>query len=105
MKKETRKMCYDEDLQVEACRFEGIMQPFPVHFHSYYVIGFVESGGRYLTCGNAGCSVGAGDVLVFNPQDKDLTLKEAYRTFFTSEIYRQLETEEKKMVAERGADF
>lgn len=69
MKKETRKMCYDEDLQVEACRFEGIMQPFPVHFHSYYVIGFVESGGRYLTCGNAGCSVGAGDVLVFNPQD------------------------------------
>ena len=29
-------------------------------------------------------------------QDKKLTLKEAYRTFFASEIYRQLETEETK---------
>lgn len=29
-------------------------------------------------------------------QDKKLTLKEAYRTFFASDIYRQLETEETK---------
>ena len=70
MKKETRAIFYDEDLQIEAYRFEGITQPFPVHFHDYYVIGFIESGGRHLTCGNAEHSVGAGDILLFNPRDK-----------------------------------
>ncbi|MDE6720106.1 MAG: AraC family transcriptional regulator, partial [Treponemataceae bacterium] len=70
MKKETRAIFYDEDLQIEAYRFEGITQPFPVHFHDYYVIGFIERGGRHLTCGNAEHSVGAGDILLFNPRDK-----------------------------------
>ena len=70
MKKEMRTVFYDEDLQIEAYRFEGITQPFPVHFHDYYVIGFIESGGRHLTCGNAEHSVGAGDILLFNPRDK-----------------------------------
>ena len=32
--------------RIEACRFEGIVQPFPSHFHEYYVIGFVEKGRR-----------------------------------------------------------
>ena len=70
MKKETRAIFYDEDLQIEAYRFEGITQPFPVHFHDYYVIGFIERGGRHLTCENAEHSVGAGDILLFNPRDK-----------------------------------
>ena len=70
MKKETRTVFYDEDLQIEAYRFEGITQPFPVHFHDYYVIGFIESGGRHLTCENAEHSVGEGDILLFNPHDK-----------------------------------
>lgn len=70
MKKETRAIFYDEDLHIEAYRFEGITQPFPVHFHDYYVIGFIESGGRHLTCGNAEHSVGEGDILLFNPHDK-----------------------------------
>ncbi|MDE5580866.1 MAG: AraC family transcriptional regulator [Treponemataceae bacterium] len=70
MKKETRAIFYDEDLQIEAYRFEGITQPFPIHFHDYYVIGFIERGGRHLTCGNAEHSVGAGDILLFNPHDK-----------------------------------
>lgn len=69
MKKETRTIYYDEDLQIEAYRFEGIIQPFPIHFHSYYVIGFIESGYRYLTCENIDFSVGTGDILLFNPQD------------------------------------
>ena len=40
MKKEVRTAVYDDELQIEAYRFEGIVQPFPNHFHEYYVIGF-----------------------------------------------------------------
>lgn len=70
MKKETRTIYYDEELKIEAYRFEGIMQPFPIHFHDFYVIGFIESGNRYLTCENAAYSVGTGDIILFNPRDK-----------------------------------
>ncbi len=69
MKRETRTVYYDEELQIEAYRFEGIMQPFPIHFHSYYVIGFIESGSRFLTCESVDYAVGIGDVLLFNPKD------------------------------------
>ena len=41
MKKETRTVVYDDELRIEAYRFEGIVQPFPNHFHEYYVIGFI----------------------------------------------------------------
>lgn len=33
MKKETRMVVYDEQTQIEVYRFEGIIQPFPNHFH------------------------------------------------------------------------
>ncbi len=49
MKKEVRTVVYDEGLGVEAYRFEGIVQPFPNHFHEYYVIGLVEDGARALS--------------------------------------------------------
>ena len=40
---------YDEELRIEAYRFEGIAQPLPNHFHEHYVIGFVEKdSGLYL---------------------------------------------------------
>ena len=52
MKKETRTVVYDDELRLEAYRFEGTQQPFPNHFHEYYVIGFVESGERCLSCKN-----------------------------------------------------
>ena len=52
MKKETRTAVYDDELRIEAYRFEGIVQPFPNHFHEYYVIGFVENGERCLSCKN-----------------------------------------------------
>ena len=32
MKKETRTVVYDDELRIEAYRFEGIIQPFPGHF-------------------------------------------------------------------------
>ena len=44
MKKEIRAVVYDDELRMEAYRFEGIMQPFPSHFHEHYVIGIVEKG-------------------------------------------------------------
>lgn len=50
MKKEVRTVVYDDELHIEAYRFEGIVQPFPNHFHEYYVIGFMEDGERVLSC-------------------------------------------------------
>lgn len=52
MRKETRTVVYYEEFHVEAYHFEGVVQPFPNHFHEYYVIGFVESGERCLSCNN-----------------------------------------------------
>lgn len=63
-----RTVCYDNDLQIEACRFQGIMQKFPNHFHEYYVIGFVKSGRRLLTCKNQTSIIYPGDLLLFNPR-------------------------------------
>ena len=45
---EARKAVFDEDLNIEAYQFEGIMQKFPNHFHEHYVIGFIERGNRHL---------------------------------------------------------
>lgn len=69
MQKEIRTVCYDDDLHLEAYRFEGIVQPFPNHFHDYYVIGFIEAGTRCLSCKNKEYTVGPGNILLFNPND------------------------------------
>lgn len=69
MKKEIRTVCYDDDLRLEAYRFEGIVQSFPNHFHNYYVIGFIESGTHCLSCKNKEYTVGQGNILLFNPND------------------------------------
>lgn len=69
MKKEIRTVVYDESLRIEAYRFEGIVQPFPNHFHEHYVIGFVEDGERCLSCKNIDYTIGQGDVVLFNPGD------------------------------------
>lgn len=69
MKKEIRTVVYDEELRIEAYRFEGIVQPFPNHFHEYYVIGFVEDGERVLSCRNQEYRIEKGNVLLFNPGD------------------------------------
>lgn len=44
MRKDIKTLVYDEELHLEAYRFEGIDRPFPNHFHDYYVIGFIEQG-------------------------------------------------------------
>lgn len=69
MRREIRTVVYDEDLQIEAYRFEGFMRPFPNHFHEYYVIGYVEAGQRTLSCKGQEYSVKPGDILIFNPGD------------------------------------
>lgn len=69
MKKEIRTVVYDDELHIEAYRFEGIVQPFPNHFHEYYVIGLVEDGERVLSCKNQEYTIGKGHILLFNPGD------------------------------------
>ena len=69
MKKETKTAVYDEELKIEAYCFEGIVQPFPNHFHEYYVIGFVENGERRLSCRNQEYIIRKGDIVLFNPGD------------------------------------
>lgn len=69
MKKEIQTVIYDEELRIEAYWFEGIVQPFPNHFHEYYVIGFVEDGERVLSCRNQEYRIEKGNVLLFNPGD------------------------------------
>lgn len=69
MKNELKTVCYDEELNIEAYHFQGIIQPFPNHFHDYYVIGFVESGKRKLCCKNKEYNLKAGDIFIFNPDD------------------------------------
>lgn len=59
MKKGIKTVCYDEELGIEAYWFEGIIQPFPNHFHDYYVIGFIESGSRCLSCKNKEYAINA----------------------------------------------
>lgn len=60
---------YDADLQVEAYFFQGYLQPFPVHFHPYYVLGLIEEGTRRLVCKKEEYFLKPGDVLAFNPGD------------------------------------
>jgi len=69
METEKRTVRFDNDLKIEAYHFEGIMQKFPNHFHEYYVLGLVASGRRFLTCKNREYTIGAGDLLLFNPLD------------------------------------
>jgi AraC-like DNA-binding protein len=64
---EKRIVQFDSELNIEAYHFDGIMQKFPNHFHEHYVIGFVESGRRFLICKNREYTIDAGDLVLFNP--------------------------------------
>lgn len=69
MRKEIKTLVYDEELRLEAYRFEGIGRPFPNHFHDYYVIGLIEKGERRLWCRHQEYTIGTGQILLFNPGD------------------------------------
>lgn len=69
MRKEIKTLVYDEELRLEAYRFEGMAKAFPNHFHDYYVIGLIEKGERRLWCRHQEYTIGTGQVLLFNPGD------------------------------------
>lgn len=69
MKKESRTVIFDNELNIEAYSFKGVMQKFPNHFHKHFVIGFIEKGKRKLSCLNKEYIVGSGDITIFNPYD------------------------------------
>ncbi len=81
MKKETRTVVYDDGLRLEAYRFEGIVQPFPSHFHEHYVIGLVEKGERVLSCRDREYTIGEGSLLLFNPDDSHACVQSDGGTF------------------------
>lgn len=69
MQKGIRTVCYDEELRLEAYCLEGVVQPFPHHFHEYYVVGLMEDGERNMTCKNRDYTLSRGDIVLFNPGD------------------------------------
>lgn len=69
MKEQTRRLVRDAALRLETYRLKGMAQPFPAHFHGYYVIGLVEDGERLLTCKNRQYPIAGGSVLLLNPGD------------------------------------
>lgn len=86
MTKEIRTMIYDDDLHLETYQFEGMIRPFPNHFHEYYVIGFMEKGARILSCKNQEYFTKSGDILLFNPGDNHACIQSSaekldYRSF------------------------
>lgn len=64
-----KSVWYDDTLHIEVYRFQEVTQPFPNHFHDYYVIGLIESGVRSLQCMDRQYTVGPRNVLLFNPGD------------------------------------
>lgn len=81
MKKETRTVVYDDELRIEAYRFEGIVQPFPSHFHEHYVLGVVERGERMLFCREREYAIEEGSILLFNPGDSHACVQSDEGTF------------------------
>lgn len=67
MAQEIRTSIYDDELRLEAYRLTGIAQPFPIHFHEYYVLGLMENGQRTLSCKGREYTIRPGDMLLFNP--------------------------------------
>ncbi|MEY9976482.1 AraC family ligand binding domain-containing protein [Lysinibacillus sp. RC79] len=66
---EERTVHFDYDLQIEAYRFHGTIQKFLNNSRDYYVIGFIESGQRRLTCTYKEYVIITGDLICFNPLD------------------------------------
>ena len=69
MIKETRIIHYDAELAIEAYWLQNVLEPFPDHFHDYYLIGFIEKGARELTCGGQKYITTEGDLFTLNPHE------------------------------------
>lgn len=70
MRKQVGSVPLKNGARLEAFRFEGLSQPFPEHFHDYYVLGRIRAGNRVLTCNGEECRLGKDSFLVFSPGDR-----------------------------------
>lgn len=99
MEKERKRGVYDRDLRLEACRFQGMARPFPLHFHEYYVLGLMEAGRRRLSCSGREWRLGPGSLVFFHPGEGHACTQEEggsmdYRCFhITRERMRELARE------------
>ena len=105
MKHEIRTMVFDSALQVEALHFQGVEQPFPNHFHAYYVIGFIEKGRRQLSCKNRLYTLEAGDMVLFNPGDNHACAQNDGTSFNYRSIHIQPEVMRKAVFEVTGRDY
>lgn len=53
--------------QAELCRFAGLRQAFPAHFHAHYTVGVVLRGRWLSACGGEERPVTAGDLILLEP--------------------------------------
>ncbi len=81
MDKVTKTVVADAQLQMEAYRMRGIVQPFPNHFHEHYVFGLIEEGERCLACRKTKYLVKAGMILIFQPKDNHACIRRIDETF------------------------
>lgn len=105
MKHEIRTIVFDSALQVEALHFQGVEQPFPNHFHAYYVIGFIEKGRRQLSCKNRLYRLESGDMVLFNPGDNHACAQNDGTPFNYRSIYIQPEVMRKAVFEVTGRDY
>lgn len=52
---------------VEFVTLEGIVQPFPLHFHDFWTIGQMVAGGRRMRCRGEEHLLGSDDFVLFGP--------------------------------------
>ena len=52
---------------VELVTLEGIVQPFPLHFHGFWTVGEIVRGRRRTTCRGEMRELGPGDLVLFGP--------------------------------------
>lgn len=52
---------------VEFVTLEGIVQPFPLHFHDFWTIGQMVDGRRRMTCRGEAYELGPDDFVLFGP--------------------------------------
>lgn len=52
---------------VEFVMLEGIVQPFPLHFHDFWTIGQMVQGNRRMTCRGEAHDLGPEDFVLFGP--------------------------------------
>ncbi len=69
MNKGKRIAVYDENLKIESYTLKGFVNPFPNHFHDFFVIGLMEDGERLLSCRNSEYTLKKHSMILFNPGD------------------------------------